>query len=206
MKPGSKATSNPALDDLDTARALLYGLLGRLLVGPPDAALLARTARVSGDAGLVGIALQSLAEAAGAIDVPSAKREYDTLFIGVARGELLPYASYYLTGFLHERPLARLRADMARLGFAAAPGRSDPEDHIASVCEIMASLVQSGDETAQADFFGRHLAPWAGRFFADLEAAAAARLYRPVGTLGRLLIDLDRQGFALAAEPVRGAA
>ena len=194
------------LDDVEEARALVYQMLGHALAQPPDAGLLLRLAGVNGDGSPIGMALRELAAQAAGCSVEAARAEYDTLFIGVARGELMPYASFYLTGFLHERPLARLRADLARLGFAPAPGRSDPEDHIATVCEVMASLAGRGP-AAGSEFFARHLAPWGASFFADLERANAARLYRPVGTIGRLMVELDRQGFAYA-DPVqqRGAA
>ncbi len=196
------------MDDVETARALIYRLLGHALAQPPDAVLLGRLARLDGNDSPIGTALRDLAAQAGVVSMPDARVEYDTLFIGVARGELMPYASYYLTGFLHERPLARLRADLDRLGLARLSGRSDPEDHIATVCEVMASLIERPASPAQAEFFSRHLEPWATRFFIDLEAAASARLYRPVGAIGRLMIELDRQGFAFAGDfPMqRGAA
>lgn len=194
------------LDEVETARALVYRMLGHALAQPPDARLLASLAGVDGDGSPVGLALRELATQAAGCSVEAARVEYDILFIGVARGELLPYASFYLTGFLHERPLARLRADLRRLGFARAPGRSDPEDHIAMVCEVMASLTERGP-VAGSEFFARHLAPWGASFFADLERANAARLYRPIGTIGRLMVELDRQGFAYADPPEqRGAA
>lgn len=186
----------------------MYRLLGHALAQPPDAGLLARLARLDGNDSDIGAALNGLAAQAGSISVPDARIEYDVLFIGVARGELMPYASYYLTGFLHERPLARLRADLERFGLARLSGRSDPEDHIATVCEVMASLIERPAPPVQAEFFSRHLEPWGTRFFTDLEAAASARLYRPVGTIGRLMIELDRQGFAFAGDASlqRGAA
>jgi TorA maturation chaperone TorD len=194
------------LDEVETARALVYRMLGHALAQPPDAGLLARLAGVDGDGSPIGMALRELAVQASGCSVEAARAEYDTLFIGVARGELMPYASFYLTGFLHERPLARLRTDLARLGFARASGRSDPEDHIATVCEVMASLTERGP-AAGSEFFARHLAPWGASFFADLERANAARLYRPVGAIGRLMVELDRQGFAYADPPEqRGAA
>lgn len=196
------------MDDVETARALVYRLLGHALAQPPDAGLLSRLARLDGNDSPIGMALRDLAAQAGVVSAPDARTEYDALFIGVARGELMPYASYYLTGFLHERPLARLRADLDRLGLARLSNRSDPEDHIATVCEVMASLIERPASPAQAEFFSRHLEPWAARFFTDLEAAASARLYRPVGAIGRLIIELDRQGFAFAADSdsQRGAA
>jgi TorA maturation chaperone TorD len=130
----------------------------------------------------------------------SVAREYFDLFIGTGRGELLPYGSYYLTGFLNERPLARLRADLEALGIERAAETAEPEDHAAILCEIMAGLI-GGQFRAPLDrqlqFQEKHLAPWIGRFFADLEAAKAAVFYRPVGTIGRLFIDIETQAFAL---------
>ncbi|MBV8089725.1 MAG: molecular chaperone TorD family protein, partial [Alphaproteobacteria bacterium] len=127
-------------------------------------------------------------------------REYFDLFIGVGRGELLPYGSYYLTGFLHERPLARLRADLVRLGIERVDGRGEPEDHAAILCEIMAGLVVgefAAPTQRQHQFFEQHLAPWMARFFADLEAAPRAKFYCPVGAIGRLFIDIETAAFAL---------
>lgn len=196
------------MDDIETARSLIYRMLGLVLAQPPDAVLLARLARLDGGDGAIGAALRDLAGQATGVSVEAARAEYDALFIGVARGELVPYASFYLTGFLHERPLARLRADLERLGLTRTAGRSDPEDHMATVCEVMASLIERPGLSAQAEFFERHLEPWASGFFTDLERATAASLYRPVGAVGRLMVDLDRQAFAYAADipSQRGAA
>ncbi|MGC2413205.1 MAG: molecular chaperone TorD family protein, partial [Stellaceae bacterium] len=142
----------------------------------------------------------ALAEAAGTTSAEVVAREYFELFVGTGRGELLPYGSYYLTGFLHERPLARLRADLETLGIERAAETSEPEDHAAILCEIMAGLVGGPFRAPleqQSEFERKHLAPWIGRFFADLEAARAARFYRPVGTVGRIFIGIETQAFAL---------
>ena len=201
------------LDDVDRARALVYRLLGHALAGPPSPELLGRLMRLDGGEAPIGAAMRELASRAAGCGAEEVLREYDALFIGLARGELVPYASFYLTGFLHERPLARLRGDLARLGLQRAAGRPEPEDHIATVCEVMADLIERPalsreGVVSEAEFFARHVEPWAGRFFADLERAAHARLYEPLGTIGRLMIELDRQGFAYAAgnPPQRGAA
>jgi TorA maturation chaperone TorD len=186
-------TEERRVDPLDLERARLFALLGRLLAGPPDAGLLGRLAALGGG-GPLGEAFAGLAEAARATDPDSADREFFDLFIGVGRGELLPFASYYLTGFLHERPLAELRGDLARLGIERAPGVSEPEDHIAFVCETFAGLLAGAFPALPAEaqaFFARHMKPWAGRFFADLEAAEAARFYRAVGRLGRLAVEIE---------------
>ena len=120
--------------------------------------------------------------------------------MGLGRGELLPYGSYYLTGFLHERPLARLREDLVRLGIERAAAQAEPEDHAVILCEVMAGLVGRrfcAPAAADRALFERHLSPWIGRFFADLECAASAAFYRPIGALGRAFIDIETEAFAL---------
>jgi TorA maturation chaperone TorD len=189
------------IDEVDSARAQEYAVLAALLARAPNAALLERLAGLRGDATPLGMAHIALAQAASEITVEQVEREFFDLFIGVGRGELMPYGSYYLTGFLHERPLARLRGELVALGIERTEGNAEPEDHAATLCEIMAGLVGgrfgAGPGNDQ-QIFERHLASWIGRFFADLEHAKAARFYRPVGTIGRLLIDIETEAFALA--------
>lgn len=188
----------------DELRAHQYQLIGRLLAAPPDAALLELAAGLQGDATEYGRALGTLAEVARKTTPQAAAEEYQDLFIGLGRGELLPYASYYLTGFLNEKPLAKLRVDMSRLGIERAPEVKEPEDHIAALFEMMAGLIRGWfrpplDLAGQRAFFRTHLAPWAGHFFADLEAAKAARLYAPVGTLGRIFVGIEETAFEMVA-------
>ncbi|HZL31157.1 MAG TPA: molecular chaperone TorD family protein [Pseudolabrys sp.] len=189
-----------AVDDVDLARAHEYSLLAALLLRAPDAKLLAKIAELGGDATPLGIAHVGLAEAAGSAEPEKIQGEYFDLFIGIGRGELLPYASYYLTGFLHERPLARLRDDLARLGIARADGVVEPEDHAGILCEVMSGLA-SGQLHAPAEsgrtIFEKHMAPWIGRFFADLERAEAANFYRRVAAIGRLFVEIETEAFAL---------
>lgn len=190
--------------ETEALRAALYRLLGRFLAAPPDAAALAVAGGLGDeDSGELGNALGLLARIARTTVVEQAAREYHELFIGVGRGELVPYGSFYRTGFLNEKPLALLRSDLSVLGLARAPGNPEPEDHIAALCEVMAGLADGSlavvDLAEQRRFFERHLAPWAGRFFSDLERARAARLYQPLGTVGRLFMDIETAGFALAA-------
>ena len=188
------------VDEVDSARAQEYALLSALLARAPDAALLARLAELRGDASPLGMAHAALAEAAGRTTAERVEREYFDLFIGLGRGELMPYGSYYLTGFLHERPLARLRDDLAELGVARAEGNPEPEDHAAILCEIMAGLAGgrfAAPAGADRELFEKHLAPWIGRFFSDLERAEAADFYRRVGALGRVFVDIEMEAFAL---------
>ena len=120
------------VDEIDLARAQEYTLLSALLARAPDAQLLQRLARLGGDASPLGLAHVALGEAASRVALGAIEREYFNLFIGLGRGELLPYASYYLTGFLNERPLARLRDDLAVFGVERVDGNYEPEDHAAT--------------------------------------------------------------------------
>jgi TorA maturation chaperone TorD len=189
------------IDEVDSERARFYELLATLLSRAPSVALLARLARLRGDATPLGVALAGLAEVAADNDVADAEREYFDLFIGLGRGELLPYGSYYLSGFLNERPLARLRADLATFGIERTDGNYEPEDHAATLCEIMAGLVAgrfAATEDAQRELFTKHIAPWMGRLFADMERAEGAKLYRHVGALGRAFLEIEAEAFTLA--------
>jgi TorA maturation chaperone TorD len=189
-----------ATDDINTARAQEYALLSTLLARAPDAELLSRLAELHGDATPLGLAHVALAEAAGRASVERVEREYFDLFIGIGRGELLPYGSYYLSGFLYERPLARLRATLGKLGIERSAGQAEPEDHAAILCEIMAGVSGgrfSAPPDAERELFEHHVAPWMGRFFADLEQAQAADFYRATGTLGRVFMQIETEAFAL---------
>jgi TorA maturation chaperone TorD len=197
---GSSDNLSANLDEIDAARAREYALLALLLSEAPTVDLLSRLGNLQVDPSALGLAHAALAAAARETDAERAGREYFDLFIGLGRGELLPYGSYYLTGFLHERPLARLRGDLAAIGIARAEDNPEPEDHAAILCEIMSGVI--GAEFAapagtDRQIFEKHMAPWIGRFFADLERAEMARFYRSVGTLGRTFIDIETQAFAL---------
>ena len=129
------------LEEIDAARAREYALLATLLSRAPDQQLLSRIAQLPGDASPLGAAHAAVAEAARGIDAADVEREYFALFVGLGRGELLPYGSYYLSGFLHDRPLARLREDLAKLSVERASSQAEPEDHAAMLCEVMAGVV-----------------------------------------------------------------
>jgi len=201
VTPAAPMTAD--IDELDAARGQEYALLSVLLARAPDRILLERLADLPGDSSPLGVVHAALAEAAGRTSVERVEREYFDLFIGLGRGELLPYGSYYLSGFLHERPLARLRAHLARLGIERAEGQAEPEDHAAILCEVMARLANGelpAPSGADREVFEQHLSPWIGRFFADLERAEAADFYRPVGALGRVFMEIETAAFTLAKE------
>ena len=197
-----KAEPAAEISEIDSARAQEYALLAALLVRAPDAHLLGRLAQLRGDASPLGLAHSSLAQAAAETKADRVEHEYFNLFIGVGRGELLPYGSYYLTGFLHERPLARLRSDLNDLGVERAAGVAEPEDHVAILCEIMAGILSGKFPAvpgADREFFEKHMRPWLGRFFSDLEQAEGATFYRRVGTLGRSFVEIETEAFTLPA-------
>jgi TorA maturation chaperone TorD len=189
--------------DEDAARAQCYLLLAQFLNAPPSAELLEIARGLRSDGSELGQALSALASVAQRTTAEAAEREYSALFIGLARGELLPYASYYLTGFLQEKPLADLRGDMAALGIQRGDDVPEPEDHIATVCETMAGLItgafgKPASLEAQQRFFARHVGVWAPRFFEDLQAAKAAVLYMPVGRIGRVFMTIETEAFGMA--------
>ncbi|MCK1691050.1 molecular chaperone TorD family protein [Bradyrhizobium sp. 145] len=190
-----------SIDPIDVARAQEYALLAALLAAAPSKSLLDRLTGLSGDGTPLGQVHAGLADAASHTTAAQVEREYFDLFVGLGRGELLPYASYYLTGFLNERPLSRLRTDLAALGIMGAEGNFEPEDHAAILCKIMAGMADGRLEApfvAQRALFEKHVSSWMGRLFADMERAASARFYRAVGTFGRLFIEIERQGFSFA--------
>ena len=188
------------IDEVDAARAQEYALIAALLTRAPDAQLLSNLSELRADPTPLGLAHAALAQAASDTSAERVEREYFDLFIGLGRGELLPYASYYLTGFLHDRPLARLREDLGAIGIARAEGIFEPEDHAGILCEIMAGLASkrlAAPPESDRMIFEKPMAPWIGRFFTDLERAETAIFYRALGTLGRVFMDIEAEAFDL---------
>lgn len=199
------------ISDEDMLRANLYGLLARMLTTPPsDETLEIARGLVDADDGTaIGGALANLGALAVRTLRTQAEDEFTRLFYGFgAGGEITPTASFYLTGFINEKPLANLRQDLAELGIALSGLNKEPEDHIAFLCEAMHGMITGayGTELAgrgatlakQKSFFQRHLAPWAARVFEDLEGAEAAVLYMPLGTVGKLFMTVEAEAFEMA--------
>ncbi|MGR3984441.1 MAG: molecular chaperone TorD family protein [Gammaproteobacteria bacterium] len=186
------------MDDERRLRADTYAVLAALLGAPPSRDLLASLARIkmprARDTDDISRAWQQLRRAAGA-DLALLAEEYHDLFIGRGRGQVVPYGSWHLTGFLMEQPLSDLRDDLRALGIAACARQKDPEDHIAALCESMALIIPAAnvDDARERRFFARHLLPWAGKFFTELQAAKSARFYEPVGILGRAFMELESE-------------
>ena len=191
----------------DLFRAQIYGLLARVLALPMSEETLnivRGLTEVDTDTDL-GKALNGFGVLSTRTPRAVAEEEYSALFYGMGSGgELHPYASYYLTGFIYEKPLSNLRQDLTELGIETSKLSDEPEDHIAFLMEIMHGLIRGelGDgvePSRQQAFFMRHIAPWAKPFFVDLEKAESAKVYMPVGTLGKLFIDLENDAFEMVA-------
>ena len=191
-------------------RANAYSLVAHLLGSAPNEVTLERLLGItsidsettSNGSGSLAPAWRALRDAATEAEPEQLAREYHALFIGLGSGEVVPYASRYLTGFLNDRPLAALRDDLARLGFERQPDVHEPEDHAAAVCEVMASIVAdaSPDELdEQQQFFSRHIGPWMQTLFTDLVNAPSARFYRAVGILGRALVQIEGRYLGVGA-------
>jgi TorA maturation chaperone TorD len=194
-------------DSAEAGRARVYALLGALLARPPDEALLGTLRQIPAesageeDPGLAA-AWAMLRRAAEQAEPAGLSDEYQELFIGIGRGELLPYGSWYMTGFLMERPLAELRQDLRALGLERRAEVREPEDHAGALCETMSLLaagVHALELERQRAFYERHIDPWMGRFFADLVQARSARFYRAVGLLGERFLEVEREYLAMPA-------
>ncbi len=183
-------------------RAGMYSVLAALLREAPGRDVLDFVSRLEGetaaDRSELAVALNTLSLAARHSSEDALRDEYHALFIGLGRGELVPYGSWYQTGFLMEQPLGLLRADLARLGFERAEDVREPEDHIAALCEVMGFLVQDqAPVEQQRRFFDSHLGNWADDFFADLNVARTAVFYRSVGRVGAAFLALEGRYLSL---------
>ncbi len=196
-----------ALDE-ETARAELYGVLAQLYYAAPTPELLAALRVAVTEAPMEGGFLQEpwqqLVGAARAQSDAAIAAEYERLFGGVGKPEVFVYASHYLAGFLNEKPLARLRSELDRLGLARDATMPETEDHVAYVCEVMRYLIAGDDMsvcnlTEQQGFFAAHVLPWVPALCDALEAHPAAQLYAAVARLTRAFVAVESQGFDMLA-------
>lgn len=187
----------------DAVRADAYRLLGALLTRAPDGALMERLQGIEvpedEHSSSMAAAWKMLAMAAQRSSLEAVDDEYHALFIGIGRGEVVPYGSWYLTGFLMERPLAQLRRDLKILGFERQEEVKEPEDHAGALMEIMCMIVLDANigPHEEKQFFSRHLEPWIGKFFKDLQNARSASFYSAVGVLGERFIEVEKQYLAM---------
>ena len=189
-------TENPVLESEQRYRASAYALLAALLRSPPDQALLDHLTTLSpaGDADLdeLGQAMAALATAGKGADLAALEQEYNDLFIGLGRGEVVPFGSWYLTGFLMEQPLSELRDDLRTLGFERNESVKEPEDHAAAIFEVFSVMISDAHSLSQQlVFFNKHMRPWLERFFGDLGKARSAEFYQQVAQFGAAFIQLE---------------
>ena len=184
-------------------RSNLYTSLGALLVGPATkehCAVLRALPEIESPESPMEIAWTMLRQSAASYSAEQIDDEYHHLFIGLGRGEIVPYGSWHITGFLMEKPLGQLRADLRKLGFERNDGVAESEDHIASLCQAMSAIILAEEidfETERA-FFNDHIAPWAEDFFKLVQDSSSAGFYRAVGFLGESFLSVEKQYLSMA--------
>ncbi len=203
MMPLPGAAASSALDE-ETARSELYGLLAPVYYAQPAIELIANLRIAATDTPAAGASLEepwrALVGVARDMTDVQISAEFDTLFGGVGKPEVYLYASHYLSGFLNEKPLARLRTDLNGLGLARDEAMSETEDHIAYLFEVMRYLIAGGDVavanlTRQQVFFATHIQPWVGQLCDTLSHHPKARFYAAVAELTRAFMNVESQGF-----------
>ncbi|CAH1205543.1 Putative formate dehydrogenase-specific chaperone [Vibrio harveyi] len=122
--------------------------------------------------------------------------EYQDLFIGIGRGEVMPFGSWHMTGAMMEKPLAEIRHDLELLGFERDENVKEPEDHIAALCEVM-SMLTGEEEDLQQAVFNKHIAPWFSSFTQQLENAESANFYKPAAQLCEAFLTLEQVRFSV---------
>jgi TorA maturation chaperone TorD len=206
MSSTSPVRLAPAAGTEELARAELYGLLAQLWLAAPDEALMQQfkvaVTQAPEAGGHLEAPWQALVSAMRQTTAAAAAEEYDALFGGVGKPEIFLYGSYYLSGFLHEKPLAQLRGDLERLGLARDESRGETEDHVAYVFETMRYLI-AGDDVAvcnleqQRRFFRTHLQPWVAQMCDIVQAHPRADTWRAVAEMTRQFVAVEAQGFDL---------
>lgn len=208
--PGAQAPGMP-LPQEEQARADVYGLLARLLLAPPDDGLLDSLAGADSIVSAAAdqpldLAWDALSQAARLIPLDAVRDEFNELFVSTSIPRINPYGSLYLAGFLHEKPLAALRTELAGLGLARRSGAAETEDHLGALCETMRRMIMGGQGVArqplarQQAFFDVHIAPWAGTCLDHLRQADGARFYQRVADLAGAFFDIERAAFEVAED------
>ena len=190
------------INEEDQLRADMYSFLANLFRSEPNSELINQLKVLESDDTPIGKSIKTLSKLASSLDLPTIRDEYERIFVGVGRGEILPFASYYLTGFLKDKPLAKLRQDMEKIGIKLEENVKEPEDHIASIFDMMAGLIigkfnKKFSIAEQRDFFNKHLAPWVGLLMRDIEGSKIAVFYSPVGTIGKEFMEIERASFSM---------
>ena len=190
--------TDPCLEQEQHYRASAYGLMATLLKQPPDQdlldqiSMLAESTQPEGDQ--LMLSMSTLGLSAGMHTPAVIENEFQQLFIGLGKGEVVPYASWYLTGVLMEKPLSDLRNDLGRLGYQRSEDVAEPEDHAAALCEVLSLMIREGMQLEQQrEFFQSHIVAWMGRFFNDLAEAKSAVFYKALGRFGSAFLALENE-------------
>ncbi len=207
MMPAPTSMPSPALDE-ETARSELYGLLALLYYASPATELIANLRLAATDAPAAGAFLEepwrALVGVAREMTDEAIQSEYSALFGGIGKPEVYLYGSHFLSGFLNEKPLARLRTDLGQLGLARDENMSETEDHFAYLCEVMRYLIAGDDVTVanltrQREFFSVHVQPWVMTMCDNLQQHPKARFYAALAGLTRAFMGVEAQGFDMLA-------
>ena len=204
----AKMEFSRTLSQEDAARADFYALLARLFYGAPDKNLLEQLATAEGitaetSQSALAEAWRTLCETAASANADAVGEEYETLFIGVGKPEVLPFGSFYLAGFLMEKPLAELRTTLARMGLAKPAGVVEPEDHFSALCEVMRYLIQNASISAaeslgeQRAFYNKHFGTWNVAFCNAVEQAQHAAFYKAVACFAREFLVIEVMAFEI---------
>ncbi len=183
----------------DLARADYYAVLSRLFYAPPDAAFLTALAAAGEMAqqGALPSAWNTLCATAAQTSTEAAQEEYAALFIGIGKPQVVLYASWHLTGFMMEKPLARLRDDLAELGLSRFGEVLEPEDHFAALMDAMRHLLldtaraEAQRRALQQRFFSGHISTWYANLCDAIDAQPEARLYRSAASFARNFLQVE---------------
>ena len=207
--PHNEVPANSGVLPEDQARCEVYALLGNLFYRPPSKEVLqaiATNGAMCNDGRDSGYcrAWRVLQQAAADAEVEAVKDEFDTAFIGTGRQPVMLYGSFYLAGFLNEKPLAQLRDELVNLGLARSGDIHESEDHISALCDVMRFLILGDHDTppatleVQRDFFLRHIKSWNTQLCAAVDSADNTRFYKHVARFAREFFDLENESFDIA--------
>lgn len=187
----------------EQARAQLYGLLAELFYAPPSKELLEQLSisKAQGK-GLFDVAWNTLSSTCETMPQARAQEEFEALFISVGKPEVVLYGSYYMAGFMMEKPLAELRTTLAKFGLQRVDAMPESEDHIAALCEVMRHLIQESSESdhfaRQKQFYGEFIQPWVMEMCTELAAHPNANLYAALASVAKAFFEIEAQAFEMA--------
>ena len=187
----------------DHARIEVYALLSSLFYDAPSNEFLkaigdSRSLCINEPATEFCRAWRCLQYAAAHGNSEAIKEEFDTTFIGTGRQPVMLYGSFYMAGFLHEKPLAQLREQLTKMGVERRSGCHESEDHISALCDVMRLLITTAGVSSQLDFFRQHISPWCLQLCAAIDGAPGTHFYKHVAALLREFFVVESAAFDIA--------